>query len=173
MLENKIKTELPDSGQTPLTAGESEAPEAGKAAKTGWIKLLNRNKNKPAKVFDAFKAAKFIYPLTIILIVSALGWILSFLYHNVYLTMTQAEIVSSLKTKVIEESVDSEKFSAVVGKIVAKKKLSSWAYFDYLASPFSYGARTAYPNAGAAISPATTSPAGLPSSTTKSTSTKR
>lgn len=120
---------------------------------------------------DIFKAVKYFYPLTIVLIVAVLFWVMSFLYHNVYLTMTQAEIVTSLKTKVIEESVDFAKFNDIVKKVAAKKALADWPYLDYLSSPYAYGTRTAYPATTGASAPPATSSVPI-TANTKSTSTQ-
>lgn len=124
---------------------------------------------KRAGRIDVFKMIKYIYPLTIFVIVLILIWVMSFLYNNVYLTMTQAEIVSNLKSKVIEESVNYAGFNAIVDKIGGKKKLAEWPYLNYLASPFAYGKKTPYPSNPAPAS--STSPITI-TTTTQSTSTK-
>ncbi len=83
---------------------------------------------------------KLIYPLTIFIIILVLTAVMSFLYNNVYLTMAQAGLVSNLKAKVIEESVDFEKFNNIVAKINDRKN-SAGRSESQLASPFSYGSR--------------------------------
>lgn len=108
---------------------------------------------------------------------------MSFLYTNVYLTMSQAAIVSNLKSKVIEESVNFDKFNGIEKKIMSKNNLSDWPYLNYLASPFVYGAKIPYPTGSStpafkqqtATTTATSSPnksSATKATTTKSTSTK-
>jgi hypothetical protein len=91
------------------------------------------------KIANWSKAIKFIYPITIALIVLILTWLMSFLYNNVYLTMTQAETVSSLKSRVIEEKIDFAKFNAITAKIKTKGQAAA---APAASSPFEYGART-------------------------------
>lgn len=172
MPKDEIKTESLTSPAPALTPGEDRAPEAGKPAKFDWKKIFGRKK-KPIGEIDLFKAIKYIYPLTIAIIVLILIWVMSFLYNNVYLTMSQAEIVSSLKSKVIEESVDFSKFTEIVGEIDAKKALSAWPYLKYPSSPFSYGARLSYPETPIISRDQATSTAVNAAATTTSTSTAR
>lgn len=160
-----------------LTANNEKEPEAKKSPKPFLPEFLTKNKSAGRRI-DIFRLIKFIYPLTLLLIVIALCLVMLFLYNNVYLTMSQAEIVSSLKAKVIEESVDFSKFSGIVKKIEAKKALQNWPYLNYLSSPFTYGARLSYPVPGQIIAP--TESSTIPaltvensSSTQKTTSTER
>jgi len=185
MPENKTINEPLTAPSPTLTPSEDKAP-AAISSRFAWKNIFSR-KNKPADGIDIFKAIKYIYPLTIFIIVLILIWVMSFLYNNVYLTMTQAEIVSSLKSKVIEESVDFSKFNDIVKKIADKKSLGSWPNLKYLTSPFSYGVRLSYPGVSSTTAGQATStqPAGMAtasstgtstlnkiSTTTKSTSTK-
>lgn len=133
--------------------------------------VFNKNKKSGSKktvTIDIFRLIKYIYPMTIFIIILILIWVMYFLYNNVYLTMTQAQIVSTLKTKVIEESVNYNGFNAIADKIKAKEKLSDWPYLNYLASPFLYGKKTPYP-ANPAL--ATSTPPIVAASTTLSAST--
>lgn len=169
MNDDEIKTES-------LTSAEIIPAANPLTEKKFWV--LSNRKKKTRQSLDIFKAIKYIYPLTIFIIVLILIWVMSFLYNNVYLTMTQAELVSSLKSSVIEESVNFKKFNTIVGKIAEKNSLSAWPYLDYLASPFSYGVKIPYPTKPAAILTSSSTPITSSSTTskmpttTKSTSTK-
>jgi len=139
----KINPEL--SGQASLTASAEPAePKQKKQPGFDLARLWGRPRKSPGD-FHFARLAKYIFSLTIAVIVAVLAWVMFFLYNNVYLTMTQAEIVSSLKSKVIEESVDYGRFNKILEKINWKKELADWPYLDYLTSPFAFGPRTPYP----------------------------
>ncbi|MFA5021039.1 MAG: hypothetical protein WC517_03200, partial [Patescibacteria group bacterium] len=116
----KIKSEDTDQGS--LTAPECP-PEQQKKPGFDWNRFFHRSSKAPGN-FQLARLAKYIFSLTIAIIVLALAWVMSFLYNNVYLTMTQAEIVSSLKSKVIAESVDYDRFNKILEKINRKKGLA-------------------------------------------------
>jgi len=136
-----------------------------KPAQSVMAVFNKKKKDGPKKTatIDVFRLIKYIYPLTIVIIVLILTWVMYFLYNNVYLTMTQAQIVSTLKTKVIEESVDYSGFNAIADKIKDKDGLSDWPYLNYLSSPFMYGKKTPYP-ANPALG--TSTPMAITASTT-------
>ncbi|MFA6526471.1 MAG: hypothetical protein WCT26_03630 [Candidatus Buchananbacteria bacterium] len=185
MAKEELKLSINDSltaaPATPLTPADSAMAIAPKSKGVNWKKILG-GKNPKSGELDIFKAIKFIYPFTILIIILILFWVMSFLYTNVYLTMSQAAIVSNLKSKIIEESVNFSKFNEIEKKITVKNSLSNWPYLNYLASPFAYGAKIPYPSNSsipavkqAATSTATSTPnktSSINSTTTKSTSTK-
>jgi len=48
--------------------------------------------------------------------------VLCYLYHNVYETLAQAELVNNLKTEVVNENINLNKFNEIIEKL--KKKSS-------------------------------------------------
>ena len=66
---------------------------------------------------------RFIYPITILIILIilfAVGW---FLYNNVYKTIAYAEELTDLKKQVPENVLENNKFKTITEKIEAKTKL--------------------------------------------------
>jgi ATP-dependent Zn protease len=108
---------------------------------------------KTGRALDYFKLIRYIYPLTIVVILIFIYLLMSFLYNNVYLTMTQAAIVGSLKAKVIEERLSIENFNDIAAKLEAKKTIGKWTNNSQITSPFDYGSRIKLP---ATTTPTTT-----------------
>lgn len=86
-----------------------------------------------------FKAAKYIYPITIIIIIIVLIWFMSFLYDNVYATMSQAVELSGLKSKVAEERLNLKEFDQIIKRIKDKNNLLNWTGSPPLITPFALG----------------------------------
>jgi len=149
-------------------AKKNDAPPAEKKPfKLAWPKLSGNVKFSMSG-FDLSRNIKYIYPLTITVIIAVLCWVMYFLYNNVYLTMAQAELVSGLKTKVIEASVNLDRFNAVVKRINNMDQLANWPYLDYLVSPFDYGVRIPYPATTTSV-PALSATSTLPATTASTT----
>lgn len=154
-MDNQIKPKISLASDSSLTSSVASLTKGNTATEGKNIK-----DKKSAGNFNIYWMIKYIYSITIFFIVLILIWVMSFLYNNVYLTMTQAQLVSDLKSKVIEESVDYLTFNRILEKLDNKKKLADWPYLNYLASPFLYGKKLPYP----------TNPLPLIASTTNSTS---
>jgi len=87
-------------------------PAAGRKEKTIGDYLLSQ-------------LVRYGYGLTIIIIILVLVWLMYFLYCNVYQTLGQAEIVTQLKQKVLEEDLQQDKFNLVVEKLKAKQQAAT------------------------------------------------
>jgi hypothetical protein len=111
---------------------------------------------------DWFKLVKYIYPLTIIVVIIFLSLLMTFLYNNVYLIMTQVAIVGNLKAHVIEERLSIENFNGVVSKLTEKKNLSLWRGANQLSSPFVYGKRNSSAPATSTVPASSTTPTTTP-----------
>jgi len=67
-----------------------------------------------------FSISKYLYSITIVLIVAGLCFLFLFLYRNVYLTLSQAEIVTMLKKEIPEESLNKSKLTEIIDNIKIK-----------------------------------------------------
>ena len=63
---------------------------------------------------------KCLYPITILLVIIGLTLLLVFLYRNVYLTLSQAEIVTMLKKEAPEQNLEKNKLMEIIEKLEAK-----------------------------------------------------
>jgi cell division protein FtsL len=63
----------------------------------------------------------YIYPITIILGTLMMIGVMLFLHQNVYKTISQAELVSNLKSKVAEEGLNLKRFNQIIEKMGKKK----------------------------------------------------
>lgn len=81
------------------------------------LKLNSKNINKKINF-------KYLYLVTTLIGTIFLLTIMGFLYFNVYKTLTQAEIVSDLKTKVIQKNIDIKKINKIIDKINQKTNCS-------------------------------------------------
>lgn len=82
----------------------------------------------------AFRRIKFcLYLITVLIIVSVVGYLSLFLYKNFYQVITQSEEILALQKKVAIDTVDIEKFNEVIKKIKEKTKLE---YLNKINDPF-------------------------------------
>jgi len=106
-----------------------------------WKNLFSAN-GKMGVGVNWFKTTKYIYPITIIVIVIFLTWFMSFLYDNVYTTMSQAAELSNLKAGISEERLNKNDFDEILGRLIGKQELIVWINAIAISStPFSYGNR--------------------------------
>jgi len=68
------------------------------------------------------KLLKYFYILTLIAAAILLGATTKFLYSNFYLAITQSDVILSLSEKVVDETVNMDKFDAIMKKIEDKTK---------------------------------------------------
>lgn len=74
---------------------------------------------KPNKI-NFFLIIRYLYPVTIILIIITLFILIRFLYNNVYQTIIQAELITDLRKEISDQSLDKNKFDQVTKNIEAK-----------------------------------------------------
>jgi len=84
------------------------------------VKKIDVKKTKESKNNLFVFLAKYGYTATILIIIVILCWLMYFLYKNVYQTLAQAELVTQLKQKVLEEDLEESKFTEVVKKLELK-----------------------------------------------------
>jgi len=80
---------------------------------------------------------KYIYPAAIIIATTAICLVMSFLYANVYKTIAQAEVVTNLKGKVVEEQLQQTLFVQIIDKI-KKKQEGIKIDFNVLKNPLEF-----------------------------------
>ncbi len=81
---------------------------------------LNASINLKKVKVNVFALLKYSYPIVIIVIVACLAWMMYFLYQNVYRTLTAAEILTELRKKVPEETLQEDKFKQIIIRIREK-----------------------------------------------------
>jgi cell division protein FtsL len=70
---------------------------------------------------NVFSLVKYMYPVTILLIVVILVILMNFLYHKVYQTIIQAELITDLRKEISEENLDKDKFNKALQAIERKR----------------------------------------------------
>lgn len=83
---------------------------------------------------NSFRLLRYLYPLTIFLVIIGLTALFLFLYQNVYQTLSQAEIVTMLKKEIPEQNLEKDKLLEVVQKI--KTKSIPGQRVDQIKNPF-------------------------------------
>ena len=78
---------------------------------------------------------RYLYPITIVLIVITLAFLIKFLYSNVYQTIIQAELITDLKKVISEEILKREKFDKVIENI-ENKEIKTKINIESLRDPF-------------------------------------
>lgn len=82
------------------------------------MKIKNINL-KDLKI-NFFNFIRYFYPITIVLIIIVLISLAVFLYKNVYSTLAEAKILTSLQKEVSPENLAKEKFYDVLDKMRKK-----------------------------------------------------
>jgi len=72
------------------------------------------------KKINFFLIIRYLYPITIIVVVMTLLILLRFLYSNVYQTIIEAELISDLKKETTDESLEKDKFDQVIKNLELK-----------------------------------------------------
>ena len=80
---------------------------------------------------------KYIYPVAIFIATAAVCLVMYFLYNNVYKTIDQAEVVTNLKGKVVQEQLQQALFLQIIDKI-RKKEEGIKADFKSLKNPLNF-----------------------------------
>lgn len=145
---------------------ETLAEQNKLAPTTMSVKKLFNFRREARKNFNQETAIiiKYVYPLTILIIIAVLFLVFYFLYQNFYLTMTEAAAVNNLKINVLSTEINQTTFDQVIKRGNTKLSLTYWANSGNLKSPFNYGARNNY-------SATTTANPIITSTTTKATAT--
>lgn len=78
---------------------------------------------------------RYLYPITIILIVVVLALIMRFLYHNVYQTIIEAELITDLRKEVSDEVLKEKSFKQVIDNI-DKKSRNDALNIETIKNPF-------------------------------------
>lgn len=81
-----------------------------------------------------FYLLRYLYPITILIVIIGLTFLLVFLYRNVYLTLSQAEIVTMLKKEIPEQNLERDKLMQIIDKLQAKS--SPIEKIDSINNPF-------------------------------------
>ncbi len=76
------------------------------------------------KKINFFLIIKYLYPITITLIIIVLLFLLRFLYSNVYQTIIQAELITDLRKETSDENLQKNKFDQVTRNIESKLSTS-------------------------------------------------
>lgn len=159
---------LPNEKLTETLAEQNKpTPEA-----TTTKKLFNfrREARKDFGVEVAF-TIKYVYPITLLIIIAVLLAVFYFLYQNFYLTMTQTVAVTNLKTNVLATELNQAKFDQIIKNENAKLFLSHWDNSGNLKSPFNYGSRNNYSTTTTTIIITTTTLSNTSTVPVKTTST--
>ena len=81
---------------------------------------LNTSINLKKIKVNVFILLRCLYPAVLVLIVVFLSWMMYFLYQNVYQTLAEAEILTELRKKVPEETLQKDKFEGIIQKLKEK-----------------------------------------------------
>ena len=87
------------------------------------------------KNINFFLIIRYLYPITIVVIIITLLILLKFLYNNVYQTIIQAELITDLRKEVTDENLAKDKFDQVLQKIELKSS-SNTADISVIKDPF-------------------------------------
>lgn len=72
------------------------------------------------KKINFFLIVRYLYPITITVIIVILFFLMQFLYHNVYQTIIEAELITDLRKETSEENLEKNKFDQVITKLNLK-----------------------------------------------------
>ena len=77
-------------------------------------------KKKKIKKINFFILIRYLYPITIIIIIIALFILIRFLYNNVYQTIIEAELITDLRKEISDQNLEKDKFDKVIDEIEQK-----------------------------------------------------
>jgi predicted KAP-like P-loop ATPase len=72
------------------------------------------------KKINFFLIIKYLYPVTIFLIIITLFFLGKFLYNNVYQTIIQAELITDLRKEISDQNLERAKFEQITKNIELK-----------------------------------------------------
>lgn len=131
---------------------------------------MNLPKPKFSLTHCCHKLMDYSYLITILFIIGIIGLVFWLLYHQVYLTMTQAEILTDLKKSVPLDVINNEQFDDTLRQIEQKTARPPLDDQAIGRNPFTQSSTT--PAAPVvATSTASTTPPAVASSTKPSTTT--